>query len=73
MYGASADEIENAASFFETGIMDSTGVMELILFLEEEFGISVEDEEVVPENLDSVDRLCVFLEGKGVSRSDEVA
>ena len=44
--------------------MDSTGVMEVIHFLEEEFGITVEDEEMVPENLDSVDNIVAFVNRK---------
>ena len=53
-------------SFLENGIIDSTGVLELILFLEENFGIKVEDDEVVPENLDSINNLKRFIESKVV-------
>ena len=69
MYGSSPDELDDEVSFLEAGIIDSTGVMELILFLEEEFGVHVEDAEMVPDNLDSVNRLCQYLERKGVSAS----
>ena len=51
-------------SLLERGIIDSTGVLEIIAFLEEEFGVVVEDEEMVPENLDSVDNLVAFVERK---------
>lgn len=67
MFGAPADQLNDDASFLEEGIIDSTGVMELILFMEEEFGVKVEDTELVPENLDSVNRVCAFLTRKGVS------
>jgi acyl carrier protein len=50
----SAAQIDDGDSLLENGIIDSTGVLELILYLEEEFGVKIEDEEVVPENLDSV-------------------
>ena len=50
----STAQIEDGDSLLEKGIIDSTGVLELILYLEEEFGIKIEDEEVIPENLDSV-------------------
>ncbi len=53
--------LDNSASLLENGTMDSTGVMEVINFLEEEFGITVEDEEMVPENLDSVDNIVAFV------------
>lgn len=48
-------------SFLEEGIIDSTGMLELITFLEEEFSIQLDDEELLPENLDSLNNLEVFL------------
>jgi len=66
LYGSPPEALNDDASFIETGIFDSTAVMELILFLEDEFGIKVQDSEFVPENLDSVNRICRFLRSKGV-------
>ena len=51
-------------SFLDNGIIDSTGVLELIAFLETEFAITIEDTEIVPENLDTLDRVAAFLERK---------
>jgi len=51
-------------SFLENGIIDSTGVLELIAFLEADFRIKVEDSDIVPENLDSLDRIAAFLDRK---------
>ena len=51
-------------SFLENGIIDSTGVLELIAFLEREFRIQVDDSEIVPENLDTLDRVAAFLTRK---------
>lgn len=51
-------------SFMEKGIVDSTGVLELLEFIEDEFDIKVQDEEVVPDNLDSLDRLNAFIRRK---------
>jgi acyl carrier protein len=51
-------------SFLELGIIDSTGVLELISFLEGEFGIEVADDEMIPENFDSVSRIAAYLESK---------
>lgn len=48
-------------SFLDKGIIDSTGVLELVMFLEDELGIQVDDEELVPENLDSVNQLNAFV------------
>ena len=59
-----ADGLEDHTSFLEEGIMDSTGVLELITFLEEEFSIKVEDEELIPENLDSINNLVAFMNQK---------
>lgn len=54
----------NDDSFLEQGIIDSTGVLELVTFLEEQFEIAVEDDELVPENLDSIDNLVRFITSK---------
>lgn len=56
--------LKDADSFLQQGIIDSTGILEVVFFLEEEFGVKVEDEEMVPENLDSVDNLVAFVERK---------
>lgn len=52
------------SSFLEEGIIDSTGILELVSFLEEEFGIAVKDEELIPENLDSIANVAGYLERK---------
>ena len=59
-----ADNLQEDTSFLEEGIIDSTGVLELITFLEEQFSITVEDEELIPENLDSINNIVAFLERK---------
>lgn len=59
--------LNDGDSFLQQGIIDSTGILEVVFFLEEEFGVKVEDEEMLPENLDSVDNLVAFLERKGKS------
>jgi len=51
-------------SLIASGAIDSTGVLELIEFLEAEFGIRVEDSETLPENLDSIERVVSFVERK---------
>lgn len=52
------------ASLLEAGIIDSTGVLELVGFIEETYGIRVEDEELLPENLDSIQSIVGFVERK---------
>ena len=56
--------LNDDTSFLDEGIIDSTGILELVSFLEEEFGISVEDEEILPENLDSITNVTAYLETK---------
>lgn len=57
-------ELNNGDSFLEQGIIDSTGIMEVIYFIEEQFSIAVEDEEMIPDNLDSVNNLMKFISSK---------
>ncbi len=61
------DGLHDNSSFLDEGIIDSTGILELVTFLEETFSIRVEDEELVPENLDSLDNLGAYLERKTVN------
>jgi acyl carrier protein len=58
------DELSDDASFLENGIVDSTGVLELVLFIEEIFGIEVADDEVIPANFDSVNRMVAYIAAK---------
>lgn len=53
--------IDAQASLLEAGIIDSTGILELIAFLEEKFKIHVSDDELVPENLDTIASICAYL------------
>jgi acyl carrier protein len=64
LFGQTDRQLRNDESFLESGIIDSTGVLELIAFLESRFGIAIADEELVPANLDSVDRVTNFVELK---------
>lgn len=60
-YVAEANLLEVDASLLDQGIIDSTGVLEVIGFIEETFGITVEDDELLPENLDSIDGIVQFV------------
>lgn len=51
-------------SFMEEGIIDSTGILELVFFIEETFGFSVKDDELVPENMDSLHNIARFVDRK---------
>lgn len=58
------DDLKDTDSFWELGLMDSTGVLELISYLEEKYSVSLESGEIVPENLDSVEKLTIFMSRK---------
>lgn len=64
LFDADENQLDNTASFLDQGIIDSTGVLELVEWIEEQFGFAVEDEELVPENLDSVINLASFIARK---------
>jgi acyl carrier protein len=58
------DGFADDESLLDSGIVDSTGVMEVVAFLEESFGIEIDDDELVADNLDSVQRLAAFVARK---------
>jgi acyl carrier protein len=59
--GSSGPELSDTDSFMERHIIDSTGFLELVMFLEETWGVTVEDDDMIPENLDSLDALQGYL------------
>ena len=68
LFGKEDAPLGNDESLLDRGIIDSTGVLELVGFLERNYHIAIEDDELVPENLDSINRLMAF-----VSRKAEIA
>ena len=64
LFGEGGDSLSDEQSFLEGGILDSTGVLELVEFLENHFSIRVEDDELAPENLDSIARIARFVTAK---------
>ena len=58
------ESLKDDTSFMEAGIIDSTGVLELIMFLEETYGVKIEDSELVPENFDNLQNVAHYLEKK---------
>jgi len=57
-------ELKDDDSFMEQGIIDSTGILEVIFLIEEEFSVKVENEDMIPDNLDSVNKIVRFVERK---------
>jgi acyl carrier protein len=61
---ASMLPLGNTTSLLETGILDSLGLLRLVVFIQERFGIMVDDVDLVPENFDSVDAICAYLHSR---------
>ena len=70
LYGQ-AQPFSDQDSFLEKGLIDSTGVLELVTFLEEQYGVTVDNQELIPDNLDSIASLCRFVERKRCDKPKE--
>jgi acyl carrier protein len=64
LFGADASMLEDSDSFMQNGIVDSTGILEVTGFIEEKYSIQIENEEMTPANLDSIDNLVNFIARK---------
>ena len=64
MFGQAGATLNDDDSFLASGIIDSTGVLELIGFLEKQYGITIGNDELLPENLDSVTKVASFVRRK---------
>ena len=71
LFGQNADSLKDDDSFLESGVIDSTGVLELVGFLGTQFNITVADHELVPDNLDSVNKVASFVCRKAARLSTE--
>ena len=63
-YVSNPASLDENASLLEQGVIDSTGILEVIGFIEDTFGIEVSDTEMVPDNLDSIARIVRFVRSK---------
>jgi acyl carrier protein len=61
LLGKAAPNLKDKDSFLESGIVDSTGVLEFVSFLQDNWSINVADEELLPENFDSIENLTAFI------------
>ena len=73
LFGQNGDDLANDQSFVKSGLIDSTGVLELVAFLEKRYGIAVDDHEMVSANMDSVDRIVAFIERKLQAQVNDLA
>ena len=61
---AKSRKLQDSSQLLEEGVLDSLGVLELVNFLQDEHGIPIEDEDLVPENFASIDAIAAFVEAK---------
>ncbi len=64
LFSTDESALDDGDSLIRGGILDSTGIHELVLFIEEEFGIAIAPEEMTPANFDSIDAVDAFVSGK---------
>ena len=67
LFSSNGFDLSDDASLLDEGIVDSTGVLELVLFVEERFDIEVQDNEIVPDNFDSINSLASYIERKSAA------
>ena len=61
LFGSDDGSLGEDESFLQAGIIDSTGIMEVVAWIEEDFGVKVSDMDLLPENFDSVNRLAAYI------------
>lgn len=66
LFSSDPGELPDSASLLDRGIIDSTGVLELVMFLEEAFGLKIKASEMLPQNFDSVDNIVAFVQRSAV-------
>lgn len=64
LFGEGGDDLSDEDSLLDKGIVNSTGVLEVVGFLEDTYGVRVADDELLPENLDSIAKLAAFVQRK---------
>lgn len=64
LMGSDAGKVDDGTSFLEEGIIDSTGILELVEFIQDTYAIKVEDEELIPDNLDCINNIEKFINSK---------
>ncbi|HKE84668.1 MAG TPA: acyl carrier protein [Vicinamibacterales bacterium] len=73
MFGQASTDLRDDESLLDRGLIDSTGVLELVGFLERRYAISIDDRELVPDNLDSIARIVAFVEAKARAQVKDIA
>ena len=68
LYSGGIHQLQDDSSFLERSLLDSTGVLELVAFIEDSFGVKVGDDEIIPENLDSIELVAAYVARKRAAR-----
>lgn len=66
---ASLLPLDNTMSLLETGVLDSLGLLRLVVFVQERFGVTVDDVDLVPEHFDTIDAICAYLRTREAGRA----
>lgn len=69
LFGDTSQNLADTDSLIENGVIDSTGVLELVAFIEDRYGVTVADADIVPANLDSLDRIAAFIAAKTATKA----
>jgi len=69
LFGDTSQNLADSDSLIENGVIDSTGVLELVAFIEDRYGVTVADADIVPANLDSLDRIAAFIATKTATQA----
>ncbi len=64
LFGEAADAPKRDTSFMDTGLIDSTGILEVVTFLEDKYELEVDDDDLTPENFDTVGNIATYVTGK---------
>jgi acyl carrier protein len=64
LFSSNGFQYDDDASFLEEGIVDSQGVMELVAFIEDNFAVTVDDQDITADNFDSVNKLTAYIKSK---------
>jgi len=73
LFGEGENGLGGEDSLLENGVIDSTGILELVAFIQQTFEIAIQDDEIIPANLDSIDKIAVFVRRKTGTRGPQSA
>jgi acyl carrier protein len=69
LFGDTSQDLGDDVSLIEADLVDSTGILELVGFVEKTYGVAVKDADIVPANFDSIGRIAAFVEARRVTEA----